>query len=132
MFILSLNMCELGRDVKVRALSKLLKYTNHDIKIYKNRDHFWNSLELSGLLSVKNIIIAGDLNFALSLVEVLGSSSRLDQLVDYFSNLFQRVDIVDVDPIKLEPTSSNDRGGEVRVCKRIDRFLMNLKLIQNF
>ena len=41
----------------------------------------------SGLLDVKNIMFAGDINFTVSVGEVWGKKSRLDPLADFFKGI---------------------------------------------
>ena len=54
---------------------------------YKDRDCFSTSLSDSGLLSVENLILEGDLNFTMSLAEIWGHRAKLDLMVDFFKDL---------------------------------------------
>jgi hypothetical protein len=49
----------------------------------------------------------------------------VDRLVGFFHNLFNQAGVVDIEPIKLKPTWSNNRSGEDCVSKRLDRFLIH-------
>ena len=42
---------------------------------YLNRDTFWSDLASGGLLSLPNIILAGDLNLTLNASEIWGSKA---------------------------------------------------------
>lgn len=70
----------------------------------------------SGVLSVPNLIIAGDLNLTLDAAEVWGFSANLNPLADYFKLLF-------------EPTWRNGRGAPQAVEKKLDRFLISEDLV---
>jgi len=48
------------------------------------RKHFWERMESSGLLSLKNIIIAGDLNLTLSIGEIWGHATALRSMEFFF------------------------------------------------
>ena len=39
---------------------------------YHNRDSFWNAVASGGLLSLPNLILAGDLNLTLNASEIWG------------------------------------------------------------
>jgi hypothetical protein len=53
------------------------------------RKDFWNSLASSGLLSLRNLVIAGDLNFTMSSREVWGGTTSAGILDDFFNRLVQ-------------------------------------------
>jgi endonuclease/exonuclease/phosphatase family metal-dependent hydrolase len=101
------------------------------------QDHkvFWEALDGSGLLSHKDLILAGDLNFTTSPAEVWGKSSLLDTLAGFFKSLFQMNGLVDVAPVEKVPTWRNDREGDACITKRLDRFYLDealLSTIQRF
>jgi hypothetical protein len=54
------------------------------------RRRFWNLVADSGLLSVKNLVIAGDLNLTLSSGEIWGGSALVGPLDGFFKALFPK------------------------------------------
>ena len=69
--------------------------------------------------------MGGDLNLSLSEREILGSLVRLDSLRKNFVALFESKGLVDVQPLKLEPTWKNNKSGEQSIYKRMYRFLIS-------
>ena len=96
---------------------------------YKDREKLYISLDSFVLLGSNNLILAGDIIFTLSPFENWGSYARVDRFYEFFSNLFQRVNLVDIFPIEIDPTWSNGRCGVVGISKILDRFFMNSSLI---
>ena len=86
---------------------------------YHNRDSFWNVVASGGLLSLPNLILAGDLNLTLSASEIWGSKALSDPLSPYFSKLFSDHNLVDVAPPYAGPTWRNGRIGEEGISKRL-------------
>ena len=91
---------------------------------YIHRDSFWNTAASSGLLSLPNLILAGDLNFTLNASEIWGSKAHLDPLGPFFSKLISDHHLVDVAPNCAGPTWRNGRMGEEGISKILDRFLL--------
>ena len=52
---------------------------------YLNRDFFWNSVAIGGLLSLPNLVLAGDLNLTLNASEIWGHRAHLDPLGSFFT-----------------------------------------------
>jgi hypothetical protein len=90
---------------------------------------FWSTLANSGLLSLKNLVVAGDLNLTLSTGEVWGGSAASGQLSGFFNSLFQAHKLIDVQPDKVVPTWRNGRSGYEAITKRLDRFLVSEDLL---
>ena len=91
---------------------------------YTNRKVFWDIMDDSGLLMNHVLILVSDLNFMLSLKEFWLAIPHQDPLRDYFINLFDKNNIVDINPVKLIPTWSNKRKGSEVVAKRLNSFLV--------
>ena len=91
---------------------------------YQNRVVFWDNLFSKYFFCHDRVIVGGDLNFSLGTTEIWGPKAIPDPLSDFFkSHLIQR-DLIDLDPIKLNPTWRNKRVGEDRIAKRLDHFLI--------
>jgi exonuclease III len=76
---------------------------------------FWTNLSASGILSKKNIIIAGDLNVTLYMEEVWGGSNFLAHTAVFYKSLFQVNHLIDLAPDKLVPTWRNGRWGSTDI-----------------
>ena len=55
---------------------------------YKDRRKFWDRIHDSGLLSLDNLVLAGDLTLTLHSFETWGSIHSSDPLEEYFVELF--------------------------------------------
>ena len=75
-----------------------------------------------GLLSLPNLILAGDLNLTLNASDIWGSKALPDPLGPFFSKLFSDHHLVDVASPCAGPTWRNGRIGEYGISKRLDRF----------
>lgn len=51
-----------------------------------------------------NIIIGGDLNFSLGVVESWGFRGQSDHLIAFFENMLDAHNFLNIDPVKLKPT----------------------------
>ena len=91
---------------------------------YKERKSFWEAVDASGVLRLKNLIIGGDMNFTLFSNEVWGSLAPLDPLAPFLQDLFFRNNLVDIHLEKLILTWKNNRQGDKGGGKRLDRFFL--------
>lgn len=58
-----------------------------------------------------------------------GSRVITDPLLNFFIHTFEQKDLLDIEPIKLNPTWRNRRTREDRVAKHLDRFLVAKDLL---
>jgi hypothetical protein len=99
---------------------------------YKDMALFWQRSKQSGCLADDSIIIGGgggDLNLTLSVEEIWGERAILDPLADFFSVFFSSADLVDTFPSPLSPTWRNGGQDPYGISKRLDRFLLNGRLL---
>ena len=94
-----------------------------------HRESFWNAIARGGLLSLPNLILAGDLNLTLNVSEVWGKKALLDPLGPFFTKLFSNFQLMDVAPSCAGPTWRNGRLGAEGICKRLDGFLLSFNLV---
>lgn len=64
--------------------------------------------------------------------EVWGDHCRMDSLAYYFSSLFLKSRLVDVEPSPFVPTLRNGRCGEASIEKCMDHFLVVESLLRSF
>lgn len=118
----------LGTDVYFQELSAEFRLFNvYDP--YLNREVYWDKFFSSSLMTHDMVILGGYLNFSLGSVESWGPRASLDPLTNFFK--FHRIqgDLIDLDPIKLEPTWRNHRIGEGHIAKRLDQFLVGDSIV---
>jgi len=68
-----------------------------------NQLSLWQSVESSGLLDVRNLIMVGNFNILLSLEEAWGGN-KIGLVDDYYIDLFTSKHLIDIKPSKLVPT----------------------------
>jgi hypothetical protein len=88
----------------------------------QDRKGFWDSLDGSGLLAHKDLVIVGDLNFTTSAEEVWGLSRHVDSLTGFFIALFLKNRFVDIMLAEVVPTWRNGRSGNDSIEKILDHF----------
>jgi hypothetical protein len=81
------------------------------------------------LLSLKKLIIAGELNLTLSSGDIWGGSSLVGPLAGFFKAFFQNNKLIDIEPKKVFPTWRNGFSGVDLIAKRMDRFLISEELL---
>ena len=82
-----------------------------------------------GLLTLPNLILAGDLNLTLNGYEIWGTKEIPDPLGPFFTKIFSDHQLADVAPTCAGPTRRNGRLGDEGICKRFDRFLLSFHLV---
>ena len=55
----------------------------------------------------------------------------MDALASYFNSFFYQKKLIDLQPIQIEPTWRNNRGGDNAISKRLDRLLLSEEMIQD-
>jgi len=71
------------------------------------RKQFWERLEMYGILSLRNLVLAGDLNLTLSSGDIWGGSTTLGTLASFFTDYFHKNKMIDIVPGTLVPTWRN-------------------------
>jgi hypothetical protein len=89
-----------------------------------NRPLFWKLLAESGLLSLPNLILGGDLNIILAAGEHWGGPFLPGPTEASYRELFASNNLIDVQPPCLVPTWRNGRTGKEAIARRLDRFLV--------
>jgi hypothetical protein len=85
----------------------------------------WDTLKDYLLLNdLENIIIGGDLNVTLAMIEKKGGSIVQDPAREWVEDIMSDWDLEDVKPTKGKYTWSNKRVGSGHIVARLDRFLV--------
>jgi len=75
--------------------------------------------------------LGGDLNFSLGAAEVWGPRSTPDPFTVYFTHYLDNLGLLDLLPVKLQPTWRNLRTSDSRVAKHLDRFLLSEDMVDS-
>ena len=70
------------------------------------------------------VILGSDLNFYLGACEIWRPMAKVDCLLNFLIRNLKQVGLLDIEPTKLTPTSTNWRIGEARIAKWLDGFLV--------
>ena len=81
-----------------------------------------DSLLQNPMVNGDSLVLGGDFNFSLGQNEVWGPRAHADSLKGFFVQKLVEKGLLDIEPVKLRPTWRNNRSGDARVAKRIDRF----------
>lgn len=98
---------------------------------YRNRESFWNRFFDSGILEIDTLLIAGDLNCTLAPNEVWRKGKKSDLIREKIREAMLQNYLIDISPDPLAPTWDNGRAGEACIAKRLDRFILHGKLLEN-
>lgn len=83
-------------------------------------------------MDLQTLIIAGDLNYTMSLDETWDCFRKTDPLAGKIQNSIIMNNFLDICPYEISPTWDNGHSGSVYVAKRLDRFLIHEKLLDHF
>ena len=84
---------------------------------YANKTSYWDFVVASDIFNYPNLILAGDLNFTISDLEIWGEHARIDHHSLYFAQLLDSLHMVDLAPTKIGPTWRNGRVGPEDISK---------------
>lgn len=87
--------------------------------LYNDKLPFRNSLNKQVILIRDHVLVVGDLNLTLNVGEVWGEVARTNPLVDFFVDLFEELNMIDVEPHKVVPTWRNLRCGKVIILNTL-------------
>ena len=71
---------------------------------YRDQEIFWKNAMTGGLLSIPNMILAGDLNLTMNASKIWGKKASIDPLGPHFDQLFSSYNLVDISPLCVGPT----------------------------
>jgi hypothetical protein len=83
----------------------------------QDKPTFWMHLAESGILSLPNLILGGDLNITLSTDEQWGGAPSTGSGEKYFRDLFTNLNLIDIVPDRLVPTWRNGRSRSEAIPK---------------
>ena len=92
---------------------------------YLDRKDFWQRMDDCGLLSLSNLLIAGDFNCALCDKDVWGPRGRRDPLADDITGICNNAGLCDIQFKDSGLTWLNGRSGQDFIGKKIDRFVIS-------
>lgn len=85
----------LGADIFVEELGRSLSFLNI-YGSYLDITHFWEGLLKNSSSNLDEVILGGDLNFALGVVEVWGPKVVADPFTDFFSYMLYGRVLLDI------------------------------------
>lgn len=94
-----------------------------------NREAYWNWILNSHILQQDMIILGGDLNFSIGYAESWGHNAQRETLSDFFKNILEDHNLIDIPSAKIQPTWRNNITGEDSPSRRLDRFLIKDHLL---
>ena len=65
----------------------------------------------------------------MGLSEIWGYRAKLDSLSDFFTKILENYGLVDIIPTVMIPTWTNRRTDNEIICKRLDRFLLSVDML---
>jgi hypothetical protein len=77
----------------------------------KDQKLFREKVDRAGLLTLDDLILAGDLNLTTSPKEFWGENALVDSLAGFFKGLFTKNNLVDAASMEVLPTWRNGRKG---------------------
>jgi hypothetical protein len=92
---------------------------------YQDQALFWESLLNKSFMNFESLILGGDLNFSVGVIEVWGPKPRIDPLLDFLIHILGDKGMSDAFTVKLNPTWRNKRIAKDRIEKKIDCFLVS-------
>jgi len=89
----------------------------------------WTQLANSGLLSLTNLIVGGDLNLFFEADESWGGAHLPEPSGSRYKEIFATNNLMDIRPTVLSPTWRNGRTGPNAITRRLDRFFVAADLL---
>ena len=94
-----------------------------------HRPKFWENILSSDIFRKEHLISGGDLNFSLGHSESWGHHAEFDPQSEFFENILEAHNLVDIPLEKVLPTWRNNRAREDSLAKRLDHFLLKEGLL---
>ena len=82
-----------------------------------------------GIFYYPNLILSRDLNLSIGDSETWGSNEHKDSLSDYFSKIFEYMDLIDITPSVLNPIWRSERIGHQSIAKILEHYLINEQMM---
>ena len=85
---------------------------------------FWDQIQKDNFLKLPFLILGGDINFTVGIVEVWVEKSCLDPMGDFFIHSFEKEGMVDITQGPMRPMWINQRDGIEATGKHLGHFLI--------